>query len=540
MSSKKTLIFHCALISVLLWLYAVKVSENFFLSDDAFISFRYADNLAEGLGLVWNDGERVEGYTNFLWVLLISAGIKAGIAPESLSAAIGVLSGLLLLFSVARFAAKYFRSGPFLSYLVSLPFLLSRSFTAWCTSGLETMFFTLVLFTAFTLLIEARQENSRLLAFSALFFAVAALTRPEGLLFAAVAFFFVVWDIFRKKTALKAALLSCLPFFVLVGGHFFWRYHYYGFILPNTFHAKVAGIWLEQALRYLSLFNSDYLAVFFLPFFAAPLLFKRDYISALFFSIVAFYLVYIFYVGGDRFEFRFLVVVMPYFYLLIFYCLLLLARIKTGSPAIRGFAQAVSAGVFAALLFCTHSGSANPAAKKERFGVASIQGIRNYAERRSQEGKFLRSLVERKLLPADTVICVGGAGALPYYSKLPTVDRRGLSDLHIARLPIEKRGIIAHEHDAPAAYLKKRQVVMFDYLNRLVHKKQKTKYFNKSFRHDGHAVDYVTVKALDRYLIFGSFVSDQELRRIFSNLEILSSRTATHLHAAPGTQDAAP
>src|SRR5688572_25266220 len=44
-----------------------------FLTDDAFISFRYARNLARGAGLVFNPGEApVEGYTNFLWVLLLA------------------------------------------------------------------------------------------------------------------------------------------------------------------------------------------------------------------------------------------------------------------------------------------------------------------------------------------------------------------------------------------------------------------------------------------------------------------------------------
>src|SRR6266404_6223228 len=49
--------------------------------DDAFISFRYARNLVEGHGLVFNPGERVEGYTNFVWVLLAALFMKIGIDP---------------------------------------------------------------------------------------------------------------------------------------------------------------------------------------------------------------------------------------------------------------------------------------------------------------------------------------------------------------------------------------------------------------------------------------------------------------------------
>jgi hypothetical protein len=42
------------------------------VQDDAFISFVYSKHLAAGEGLVFNLGERVEGYTNFLWVALMA------------------------------------------------------------------------------------------------------------------------------------------------------------------------------------------------------------------------------------------------------------------------------------------------------------------------------------------------------------------------------------------------------------------------------------------------------------------------------------
>ena len=52
-------------------------------TDDAFISFRYAENLSEGKGLVFNEGERVEGYSNFLWTLWIAAGLSLGFEAGS-------------------------------------------------------------------------------------------------------------------------------------------------------------------------------------------------------------------------------------------------------------------------------------------------------------------------------------------------------------------------------------------------------------------------------------------------------------------------
>jgi hypothetical protein len=56
-----------------------------FVQDDAFISFRYAYNFAHGKGLVWNDGYRVEGYTNFLWTVLMSIPLYFGREPVNFS-----------------------------------------------------------------------------------------------------------------------------------------------------------------------------------------------------------------------------------------------------------------------------------------------------------------------------------------------------------------------------------------------------------------------------------------------------------------------
>ena len=41
--------------------------------DDAFITFRTVDNFINGYGLTWNTTERVQAYTNPLWMFLVSA-----------------------------------------------------------------------------------------------------------------------------------------------------------------------------------------------------------------------------------------------------------------------------------------------------------------------------------------------------------------------------------------------------------------------------------------------------------------------------------
>jgi len=70
--------------------------------DDAFISFRYARNLVAGHGLVWNVGERVEGFTNPLWTFAIAGGLRAGLDPIVLSQMLGLASYAILLGALWR------------------------------------------------------------------------------------------------------------------------------------------------------------------------------------------------------------------------------------------------------------------------------------------------------------------------------------------------------------------------------------------------------------------------------------------------------
>ena len=67
--------------------------------DDAFISFRYAQNLVEGKGLVYNAGEKVEGYSNFLWTMLVALGMELKLDPIHTTNALGLVSFVLTYFS---------------------------------------------------------------------------------------------------------------------------------------------------------------------------------------------------------------------------------------------------------------------------------------------------------------------------------------------------------------------------------------------------------------------------------------------------------
>ena len=164
--------------------------EYEFLTDDSYISFRYARNLAEGHGLVFNPGfERVEGYTNLLWVLILAAGVFVGIATETTAVGLGYGLTIVLWGLVCRFAYNEARprDPPWVWLLAPTMLAATRSIAVWSTGGLETRLFeVLVLCALWRLVAEvraaARVSGHRCLRWSALLFSLATLTRPDALL----------------------------------------------------------------------------------------------------------------------------------------------------------------------------------------------------------------------------------------------------------------------------------------------------------------------------------------------------------------------
>ncbi len=499
--------------------FAWNVEHYAFLGDDAFISFRYAANLAAGNGLVWNPGEYVEGYTNFLWVLILAAGMKLGFTPETLSCTLGIASGGGVLLVLGCYSAR--RLGP-LHPLVWLPLFtlaLSRSFTAWSTSGLATQFFTLLVLLAQLQFLRERRGRSGAPWISSVLFGLATLTRPEGGIFTAVAGLFFAWRVIQGREQARDLALWTLPWFALVGSHFVWRFAYYGAWLPNTFHAKVNGFWPAQAHHYFGIFQADYKIGYYLPLILLGLLRTRGFAHALFAMSIFVYCAYLYSIGGGRFEFRFLVVILPTLYWLIAEGLRSL--LDAPGPARTGFV-ALGVSAAAALLATTHLGSISPAARLDRHHIESIERTRDYAADRARQGKILRGYIDAGALPHDLMLCVGGAGALPYYTGWPTLDFRGLNDPVIAHSPLGERGTIAHEHYADASYMRKRGVVIFDALNQLVHEGDVSRYDNHAAIRGGQVWKLRAVRLGSEYtLVFSTQVPEAKFREVFGELEIL-------------------
>jgi arabinofuranosyltransferase len=219
--------------------------------DDAYITFRYARNLAEGLGLVYNPGEWVLGTTAPLWAILLGAGYKLGLTDLPWLAT--VVSAVCDAGSVALLVRFAVRLGwrPLGAALVGLAWALNPMSIAFATGGMETSLF--VLFSLVVLGLATRLTNNpqrgplwgtvadtaadrgaqfRDLPLAAGLAGLAMLVRPEGALLAAVV---VGWTwLSRRNQTWLAALAAATPMAV-AGLTIFLRY---GSPLPNSVAAK--------------------------------------------------------------------------------------------------------------------------------------------------------------------------------------------------------------------------------------------------------------------------------------------------------------
>jgi hypothetical protein len=375
------------------------------------------------------------------------------------------------------------------------------------------MFFAMLVFLALVRFAEEREEPGPSPVPSAILFALAVLTRPEGNIFAAVAGLLFVVDVLTKRRPVRSFILWLLPLILIAGSHLIWRRVYYGYWLPNSYYAEVSGFWGRQAYHYLSMFHRDYKVFLFAPLALLPLIVRRRFIHVLFAISTAVYLAYVVYVGGDRFEFRFLVPIFPLFYWLLAEGIGLVASAYRRRQGLQHAAVAVAVCLGATLWAATWLGSGRPEARKTRYDIASIEEIRAYAERRSREGRFLRQLIDRGLLPDDLLLCVTGAGAVPYYSELPAVDLYGMNDITIAHQQITERGVIAHEKRGSSDYMRERGVELFDRLNKLVHD---VPVQNQSCPDNSGCWKSINVGPY--YLNFVTFLPDDEYDRRFGKL----------------------
>lgn len=404
--------------SVALLLYSCWLQRWIHL-DDAFITFRYAENLAAGNGAVFNAGEFVEGYSNPLYMFAMAGVSTLGLDLLSVSRTLGVLSSIAILVVLERSLRTAGATG-WGAVLTTL--LLSSCFVFHMSTvgGMETLPHAMLLFAGLVLLGVPAPTRTTTFAASGVLI-LAALTRPEGI---------AVWGLggaLVLATDRRHAAVYILPFSLYLA-HWLWRWGYYGDWLPNTYYVKVGGgsASIQAGLRELGDFvrtpaHAAWIGLAIVgALVGATVRGLRRWTLVMTVAVVS-HLAYVVSVGGDSLGIkRFHVPVLgPLAFLagLVFIETLdrprWLARARVGLALLLLFA--VGHGVF-------HLASG-------RFPIPDI----GYVEGNRKLGEYLA-----KTRDPSTLIAVSAAGAIPYYSGLPALDLYGLNDLHISRQPFAK------------------------------------------------------------------------------------------------------
>ncbi len=393
-----------------------------YLLDDAYISLRYAQNLVEGHGLVWTLGERVEGYTNFLWVLLGALFLKLGLNAMAALQTVSALAVLALLVFTGRLAGLASNS-PTVPAVVWL--LAAESLGYYTTTGMETALFTLLSTLAIYLCLREARERRRL--GSVIVFVLLTLTRPEGLmLFGLCQGICALVERHRHGSlGLKRRTADALVYATAIGTWVAWRFAYYGELLPNTYHAKVTGgaEQLTGGLLYLRDWALTY-PVLALALLAPALLLtrpktKKQNPELMAIQILAIcWLGYVVAVGGDSMPFhRFLLPLLPLAAVLA--CAAFSAVLRIWPPLGAGRRPLA----LAALLLAVQLVAGRLGEEPMRAFVAhrtTLVGL--------ETGRYLAN--ERD---SEDLLAVNTAGALPWASRLPSLDMLGLTEPTIAR-----------------------------------------------------------------------------------------------------------
>lgn len=207
-----------------------------YTADDAFIYFRYAENLAEGHGLVFNIGERVYGNTSLLWTALLALAAAGGLPVVGAAKVAGAVAGAMCILLVYRTAQH---AGGREAILAPLLFAGFIDLPYWAVSGMDTAVYAAI--SALALLLTLQGLHSRTPAGAAAAWALAALTRPEGILIGALAVGYLLWA--RRTDRIRQLLLTTAVFLLPLLAWLVFAWWYFGDPIPTTYWAKRLDRW---------------------------------------------------------------------------------------------------------------------------------------------------------------------------------------------------------------------------------------------------------------------------------------------------------
>jgi hypothetical protein len=448
----------------LIWSLTAAVTAAW-VCDDAFISYRYARNLLEGLGLVFNAGERVEGYTNFLWTLWLTLGLACGYSAESWSQFWGItcyIGAVFLLITYHWRLRQCIPAGQLALPVAALGAAFHLDWNIYATSGLETSLYTFLLLAGY-LLLTANPRHSRGLVASGVIFGLATLTRPDGILFGAIGGLFVL---LTTKSRLRPGLLYGASFAAVWLPFALWRLWYYEDFFPNTYYAKSAySTWYTQGWAYAVLYFQKYWGLLLAPLCLLGTgwragswpegprqehhLLPQTLLAAAFALLYTFYIIRI---GGDFMYARMLVPTVPFYLILLELGWFPLSRVR---PL---FHMSLTALLCLSFLLMPWPVT----------DTKWIKGVSNewmyYVSKQYETTDHQATLLKRYFTGLPVRVAFFGAESrLVYHAEIPLAieSETGLTDRFIARQTLPQRRRIGHEKHAPVSYLIEQRQVHF-------------------------------------------------------------------------------
>lgn len=275
------------------------------LCDDAYITFRVVDNFIHGYGLVWNIGERVQAYTNPLWmfvVALLSMVTREVFFTSLLASIVASLCAVgILVFRVSKSQLS--------SILALIVLIASGSFVSYSTSGLENCLIFLLAALFFWKYLECDSYDFRTLVLLTSLFSLSIVNRMDVALLLLPALCLAYWrnESVGLKRVIVSVVLGLMPFVAWEA----FSIVYYGFPFPNTAYAKLnTGIpAMEYLVRgmwyYIMSFLQDPMALLVILIGSVLISLTRTTKRRLSLAGVLLYLLYTIWIGGDFMRGRF-------------------------------------------------------------------------------------------------------------------------------------------------------------------------------------------------------------------------------------------
>ena len=405
-----------------------------FIADDTFISMRYSQRLLEGKGLTWSNNQRVEGYSNLLWVLLCAGLGWLGMDLVHAARLLSILPMLLAFASIVAYIRINFapERRAFAAVCSLIPFALSSPIAVWMIGGLEQALLVALLgwaFVAVTCFLKTDQRSS--LGWASLLLAGVTLTRADGLLYPLlIAAALLVTQYLRRSGIAPAFLVLIGPILAYLAQLAF-RLSYYHEWLPNTAYVKVSFTFhrLVTGVHYLAKGTLAEFALMALALIGCTQLWRdpRGRTLAILYLISGLgNIAYLILIGGDIF------------------------------PAVRHFVPIILILCFAAAHASLYAYNERGVLLNRRAAalaclavlviVSRIQAKKAMTERWEWQNRELGLYIRQNFKP-DALLVANAAGATPFYSHLDAIDPLGLNDYHIAhQASLDKgKGLIGHE-----------------------------------------------------------------------------------------------